>query len=131
MNNTFLTARLEVLLRDFKSFNIYSKRQCQKYLGSLFRGYLPITDYHSDEEAGAMLIRRYLFVHVESFPDKLECLLHMLRKLFAFVQGYHYFNTISVMWVKFTNSYKKLKKMCCRQCGRCDESRAVAARSFN
>lgn len=87
INNTFLTTRLEVLLRDFKNYDLYTKTQCLSYLGSLFRGYLPITDAMSDEDAGLMLIKKYIFIHTENFADKLECLLHMIRKLFAFAEG--------------------------------------------
>eukprot|EP01038_Epipyxis_sp_PR26KG_P013003 gene13003-17433_t len=86
-NNTFLTVRLELLLRDFKSYKLYTKSQCQSYLGALFRLFLPVTDNTSDEEAGKMLIEEYLFVHTNSFTDKLETLFHMLRKLFSFAQG--------------------------------------------
>ncbi len=31
------------VLRDFKSHNLFSKSQCQSYLGALFRNFLPIT----------------------------------------------------------------------------------------
>ena len=86
-NNTFLTTRVELLLRDFKSQKLFTKSQCQSYLGSLFRGFLPLTERHLDEQAGELLIKRYLFVHTEDFGDKLDCLLHMLRKLFSFAQG--------------------------------------------
>ena len=34
-----------------------------------------------------MLIDRYMFVHLKDHADKLETLLHMLRKLYALVQG--------------------------------------------
>lgn len=87
VSNTFLTTRLELLLRDFKSYRCHSKAQCLSFVGSLFRASLPISDMTSDEDAGVQLIKMYLFVHCESFSDKLECMLHMLRKLFAFAQG--------------------------------------------
>jgi DNA-directed RNA polymerase I subunit RPA2 len=85
--NTFLTTRLELLLRDFKSYKLHSTKQCQEYLGSLFRGSLPISERTDDATAGVILIRQYLFVHVESFSEKLDCLIHMIRKLFCFVEG--------------------------------------------
>lgn len=86
-NNTFLTTRLELLLRDFKSYKLHSMKQCQEYLGSLFRGSLPISERTDDATAGMILIRQYLFVHVESFSEKLDSLIHMIRKLFSFVEG--------------------------------------------
>jgi DNA-directed RNA polymerase I subunit RPA2 len=84
--NTFTSIRMELLLRDFKQYNLKSQSQCLAYLGVLFRMYLPITDRVSDVEAGKLLIKRYFFVHLKDNESKLECLLHMLRKLFSFVQ---------------------------------------------
>ena len=88
-SNTFMTARLELLLRDAKNYGkgLFTRALCAAFLGSLFRNFLPIADETSDEDAGYMLIKRYLFVHTDDFECKLECLLHMLRKLFAFAQG--------------------------------------------
>jgi len=85
--NTFLTTRLELLLRDFKSYKLYSMAQCQAFLGSLFRTKLPISTKTTDTLAGIILLKRYLFVHVDSFSEKLDCLIVMIRKLFCFAQG--------------------------------------------
>ena len=86
-DNTFMTTRLELLLRDAKQYGIFSSTECLAFLGSHFRLFLPISDRWTDEEAGKLLVERYFFVHVESFSSKLECLLHMLRKMFAFAEG--------------------------------------------
>ena len=109
--DTFASTRMELLLRDGKDFLTRaahekqgkgqnfstlnekpaaintSRDNCLSYLGTLFRGYLPISDRTSDREAGEMLVQRYIFIHVTSSGAKLECLIHMLRKLFAFAQG--------------------------------------------
>lgn len=85
--NNFLRTRLEVLLRDAKQPGLESKESCRAFLGARFRGYLPITEDSSDADAGKLLIQRYFFVHTDSFAEKLECLLHMMRKLFAFAAG--------------------------------------------
>lgn len=82
-----MTTRLELLLRDAKQYNIFSKSECLAFLGSHFRNFLPISDNWSDENAGNLLIERFFFVHVSAFSSKLECLLHMMRKLFAFAEG--------------------------------------------
>ena len=50
--NTFMTTRLELLLRDAKQYGIFSSAECLSYLGSHFRGSLPISDKWSDEQAG-------------------------------------------------------------------------------
>lgn len=52
---------------------------------------LGLTNANSDEECGRFLLDRYVAVHLTSHADKQECLLHMLRKLYAFVQvGLHH-----------------------------------------
>lgn len=95
-SNTFASTRMELLLRDAKHLTattstgpvpLTTHKACVAYLGSLFRGFLPISDRTSDYDAGLLLIDRYLFVHVQQPAAKLDCLLFMLRKLFAFVQG--------------------------------------------
>ncbi len=85
--NTFLTTRLEVLLRDAKQHKLATEAQARAWLGRLFRNFLPITTDVSDADAGFLLIKRYFFVHLERFSDKLECLLLMMRKLFSFAEG--------------------------------------------
>ena len=87
--NTFLTTRLELLLRDTKnSYHIYSQSQALAYLGSHFRQFLPVSEAsHTDEDAGRLLIAKYIFIHIEKFAQKLDTLLFMIKKLFSFVQG--------------------------------------------
>jgi DNA-directed RNA polymerase I subunit RPA2 len=86
-NNSFLTTRLEILLRDAKQYNCTTCEQYRAYLGSLFRQYLPIDESFSDVSAGQTLINKFFFVHCSTMNEKVECCIHMLRKLFAFVQN--------------------------------------------
>ena len=85
--NTFLTSRVEVLLRDSKQFKAYSKQDCLIFIGSLFRSMIGASPRMSDERAGHELLRRYVLVHTNSLSEKTECLLHMTRKLYAFAEG--------------------------------------------
>jgi DNA-directed RNA polymerase I subunit RPA2 len=85
--NTFLTARLELILRDSKRYNMFTSAECRAYLGTLFRNSLPISDKTSDEDAGRLLLERFIFVHLDDFGAKQECLIFMIRKLFSFAQG--------------------------------------------
>ena len=110
-SDTFVSTRMELLLMDakdiltraaeereksqqkFSAKNVKlpsiktSRENCLTYVGSMFRGFLPITDRTRDRDAGELLVQRFLFVHVDQNSAKLECLLHMLRKLFSFAQG--------------------------------------------
>ena len=58
-SNTFLSARLEVLLRDAKQRKLRNRDSCRAFLGARFRQYLPITEDTSDADAGKLLILRY------------------------------------------------------------------------
>jgi DNA-directed RNA polymerase I subunit RPA2 len=86
-SNTYLTTRLELLFRDAKNTGSVTQSQCLAYLGSHFRHFLPISDDALDETAGRILVERYLFVHTKDFGSKLECLIHMTRKLYSFAQN--------------------------------------------
>eukprot|EP01041_Mallomonas_annulata_P009281 gene9281-19260_t len=85
--NTFLATRLELMLREAHSLPIGSSAEARAFLGTMFRQFLPVSDRTSDAVAGYTLINRYLFVHVRDAAAKLEALLHMMRKLYSFVQG--------------------------------------------
>ena len=86
-SNTFISTRVELMLRDAHSYPINSVAEARSFLGSMFRAFLPLSDRTSDASAGLVLIQRYLFVHVREPAAKLEVLLHMLRKLYCFAQG--------------------------------------------
>lgn len=86
-SNTFLSTRLELLLRDVKQYALSTRGDYCAFLGSHFRGFLPITERTTDEQAGEMLIDRYIFVHTTNRVQKIESLIHMLRKLYSFAQG--------------------------------------------
>ena len=41
----------------------------------------------SDDKVGEVLLSRFVFVHLKKNEEKLELLIHMLRKLYSFVAG--------------------------------------------
>ncbi|KAJ1308566.1 hypothetical protein OPQ81_004265 [Rhizoctonia solani] len=86
-DNTFLTDRMELLLRSFKAFNLHTGDQCLEYLGDKFRVVLGQPEDHDNMTLGHWLIEKIVLVHLESPRDKFRMLLFMLRKLFALVSG--------------------------------------------
>ncbi|CAE6435969.1 unnamed protein product [Rhizoctonia solani] len=86
-DNTFLTDRMELLLRSFKAFNLHTGDQCLEYLGDKFRVVLGQPDDHDNMTLGHWLIEKIVLVHLDSPRDKFRMLLFMLRKLFALVSG--------------------------------------------
>ncbi|EJD43534.1 beta and beta-prime subunits of DNA dependent RNA-polymerase [Auricularia subglabra TFB-10046 SS5] len=86
-DNTYLTDRVELLLRSFKTYSLYTKEQCLDYLGKKFRVVLGLREDISNEEVGAWLLNKVLLVHLDDLREKSRMLIYMLRKLYSLVSG--------------------------------------------
>ncbi|GHJ88216.1 hypothetical protein NliqN6_4618 [Naganishia liquefaciens] len=86
-DNTFLTDRVELLLRSAKVWGLHSGTDCLRYLGEKFRVVLNVPEDWSDIRVGAFLIERVVLVHLDGPRDKFRMLLFMLRKLYSLVSG--------------------------------------------
>src|SRR5688572_1147189 len=62
--NTFLTNRVELLLRTYKSYGLYSREETRAYLGSKFRVVLGVPETMSDAEVGTEFLRKVVLVHL-------------------------------------------------------------------
>ncbi|KAI2629692.1 DNA-directed RNA polymerase I subunit RPA2 [Hypoxylon sp. NC1633] len=94
IKNTFLTDRVELLLRTYKTYGLYTMAQTRSYLGQKFRPVLGVPDTLSHYEVGTEFLRRIVLVHLgnmnvteEQDSDKFRMLLFMVRKLYALVAG--------------------------------------------
>ncbi|KAF8138317.1 DNA-directed RNA polymerase I polypeptide 2 [Boletus edulis] len=85
--NTFLTDRVELLLRSFKMYSLYTGDQCLEYLGDKFRVVLDMPEDWNNRILGAWLIQKMVLVHLDEPRDKFRMLVYMLRKLYALVSG--------------------------------------------
>lgn len=89
--NSFLTDRLELLLRTYKSYGLYSKQETLAYLGDKFRVVMGATADRSDIDVGKEVLDRIVLVHLNDEPNgaraKFRLLLFMVRKLYALVAG--------------------------------------------
>ena len=74
-HNTFLSDRVELLLRSFKRYTMHTGEQCLEYLGDKFRVVLNLPEDWSNAAQGAWLIRKMILVHLESPRDKFRMLL--------------------------------------------------------
>ncbi len=86
-HNSFLTDRLELLLRGSKKYNLHSQKEALNYLGDKFRSALNVPENVSDIEVGKELLRRVVLVHLPENEDKFKMLLFMIRKLYSLVAG--------------------------------------------
>lgn len=94
IENTFLTDRVELLLRTYKVYGLYSKTQTRAYLGEKFRVVLGVPDSMSHYEVGTEFLRKIVLPHLgcvnvteEQDTDKFKMLLFMTRKLYALAAG--------------------------------------------
>ncbi|KAH9948753.1 beta and beta-prime subunits of DNA dependent RNA-polymerase [Amylocystis lapponica] len=83
--DTFLTDRVELLLRSFKMYNLPTGEKCLEYLGSKFRVVLGLPDDWTNKTVGVWLVQKAVLVHLDSPREKFQMLLFMLRKLYSLV----------------------------------------------
>lgn len=86
-SNSFLTDRLELLLRTFKLYKVHSQQETLAYLGDKFRVVFGASPADSDVSVGEQVLRRIVLVHLPNNADKFRLLLFMIRKLYALVAG--------------------------------------------
>lgn len=86
-SNSFLTDRLELLLRTYKQYKVHSKLDTLAYLGDKFRVVFGAAPDVSDIDVGREVLRRIVLVHLPDFGDKFRMLLFMIRKLYTLVAG--------------------------------------------
>ncbi|KAL7421444.1 hypothetical protein Q5752_004330 [Cryptotrichosporon argae] len=86
-DNTFLTDRVEMLLRGQKAWGLNTGIQCLDYLGDKFRVVMNCPDDYSNVQVGTYLLQKVVLVHLPSPREKFRMLLFMLRKLYSMVAG--------------------------------------------
>ncbi|TGO12594.1 hypothetical protein BTUL_0085g00030 [Botrytis tulipae] len=93
-DNTFLTDRVELLLRTYKAYGLYTKSKTRAYLGEKFRIVLGVPDTMSNYDVGTEFLRKIVLVHLGNTDvteaqdkDKFKMLLFMTRKLYSLVAG--------------------------------------------
>lgn len=85
--NTFLTDRVELLLRTYKGYQLYTKKETLKHLGEKFRAVMGVAQDMIDVDVGREFLRRIVLVHLLDPRDKFRLMLFMIRKLYALVEG--------------------------------------------
>lgn len=94
VENTFLTDRVELLLRTYKAYELHGKHDTRAFLGRKFKPVLGVHDELSDYDAGTQFLRRVVLVHLGNQNvtemqdrDKFQMLMFMVRKLYTIVDG--------------------------------------------
>ena len=94
LENTFLTDRVELLLRTYEFYSLYTKNSTRAYLGEKFRVVLGVPSTMSNYDVGTEFLRKIVLVHLGNVDvtegqniDKFRSLIFMVRKLYALVAG--------------------------------------------
>ncbi|KAJ9315117.1 hypothetical protein DTO271D3_4570 [Paecilomyces variotii] len=94
INNTFVTDRVELLLRTYKGYNLHSRSAVRSYLGEKFRPVLGVPEDISNEDVGTEFLRKVVLPHLGNQNvteaqdhDKFKMVMFMIRKLYALVAG--------------------------------------------
>lgn len=75
--NTFLTDRVELLLRSFKTYKLYTAEQCLEFLGDKFRVVLNMPEDWTNLALGYWLINKLVLVHLPEPRDKFRMILYV------------------------------------------------------
>ena len=73
--NTFLTDRVELLLRSFKAYTMRTGNQCLEYLGDRFRVVLNLPEDWTNLAVGTWLVNKMVLVHLPTPREKYNMLL--------------------------------------------------------
>lgn len=94
VNNTFVTDRVELLLRTYKGYKLHDRSSCRAYLGEKFKPVLGVPNDMPNEDAGTEFLRKVVLPHLGNQNvteaqdyDKFRMLMYMIRKLYALVAG--------------------------------------------
>jgi DNA-directed RNA polymerase I subunit RPA2 len=94
MNNTFVTDRVELLLRTYQAYQKHSQFDCRSHLGKAFRPVLGVPADMPDEEVGTEFLRKVVLPHLGNENvtetqdwDKFKLITFMIRKLYSTVAG--------------------------------------------
>ena len=94
VEDTFITDRVELLLRSYKIRDLHGVASTRAYIGENFRPVLGISSDIADEHVGVEFLRKIVLVHLGNVNvtepqniDKFRLLIFMIRKLYSLAAG--------------------------------------------
>lgn len=90
-DNTFVTDRVEGMLRAWRNSEMGSmantREECTAHIGALFRTSVDLPQSATDAEVGAHILRKVMFIHLDSDEAKFNLLIYMIRKVYGVASG--------------------------------------------
>ncbi len=74
--NTFLTDRIELLLKYFRRYSVYTKEECLAYLGNRFAVMLDSPDDMTNIDIGKEFLQKIILVHLNDARSKADLLMY-------------------------------------------------------
>jgi DNA-directed RNA polymerase I subunit RPA2 len=85
--NTFLTDRVEMLLRYYRRYSMYTREECLEYLGEKFAVMLDSPEDMTTRQVGKQLLDQLVYVHLKDDKSKFDLILFNIQKLYGLVSG--------------------------------------------
>ncbi|KAG9392247.1 hypothetical protein J8273_5232 [Carpediemonas membranifera] len=85
--NTFLSERILKMVTNSHGNKIFTQEQALAFIGSKFRVVMRLGSRHTDADVGRKLINQFVLIHLNSYRDKFNLLVQMVRKLYGLAQG--------------------------------------------
>jgi len=82
-HDSFLSDRVEFMLRLAKQNNFIDRLWCLGFLGSKFRNILYLSKYRSDIKCGEYIIKHCIFVNCKAMVEKYYLCIHLIKKLYS------------------------------------------------
>lgn len=86
-DNSFMTERVESMLRLAKETRIRTQAEALAFIGSRFRDVLYLSKHKTDIECGEYIISQFIFVNCKNNIDKWYLLIHLIKKIYALAEG--------------------------------------------
>lgn len=86
-HNSFYKSCIISMIRLVKEQSITSKTSALDYIGEKFRVQCQLPEWYTDYEVGEHLMKTSVAVHLDKDEDKFNCLVMMMRKLFALAKN--------------------------------------------
>ncbi|CAB4029781.1 DNA-directed RNA polymerase I subunit RPA2-like, partial [Paramuricea clavata] len=81
--NTFLKDCVATMLRQAQDKEVTTQAKILNYIGERFRVKLGLPEWYNNVSAAKFLIRKCICVHLDSYLDKFNLIVFMIKKLYA------------------------------------------------
>ncbi|XP_019055826.1 PREDICTED: DNA-directed RNA polymerase I subunit 2 [Nelumbo nucifera] len=77
--------RVKIILDEVRDLSLFTHLQCIQHIGEYFQAIMDGLETESHSVVGEVVLKDYIFVHLDNNHDKFNLLIFMLQKLFSLV----------------------------------------------